>query len=68
MEIVNRFLGPRHKLEKKNMSKDFYKNYDYMARRPYFIERNKLSDREWWLLTESDRFRSEEHTSELQSH
>jgi hypothetical protein len=39
------------------MSKDFYnKGYDYMARKPYFIEREELTPRQWQLLTESDRF------------
>ena len=38
------------------MSEDFYKNYDYMARKPYFIEKNELTEHEWWLLTKSERF------------
>ena len=39
------------------MSKDFYdKGYDYMARKPYFIDRDKLNPKQWQLLTESDRF------------
>lgn len=38
------------------MSKDFYKKYDYTARAPYFIERDKLTDKQWQLLTESKTF------------
>ena len=39
------------------MSKEFYnKGYDYMARKPYFIDQDKLTTRQWQLLTESDRF------------
>jgi len=39
------------------MSKEFYnKGYDYMARKPYFIEQDQLTTRQWQLLTESDRF------------
>jgi radical SAM protein with 4Fe4S-binding SPASM domain len=39
------------------MTKEFYnKGYDYMARKPYFIEQEQLTDRQWQLLTESDRF------------
>lgn len=39
------------------MTKDFYnKGYDYMARKPYFIDRTELTDREWDLLTQSERF------------
>jgi len=35
---------------------DFYKNYDYMARAPYFIKRTELSQEEWERLTESKYF------------
>lgn len=39
------------------MSKDFYnQGYDYMARAPYFINKDDLDDRERFLLMESDRF------------
>lgn len=37
--------------------KGFYnKGYVYNARAPYFTERDKLTDRQWSLLTESDTF------------
>ena len=37
--------------------KDFYnKGYDYNARKPYFIEEDKLTDRQKYLLTDSDSF------------
>lgn len=35
---------------------DFYKNYDYMARAPYFIKRTELSEKEWERLTQSNHF------------
>lgn len=38
------------------MSQDFYKKYDYNARAPYFIERDKLTDEQWQRLTESKTF------------
>ena len=39
------------------MSKDFYnKGYDYNARKPYFIDREDLTDQEWARLTESETF------------
>ena len=36
--------------------KDFYKNYDYNARAPYFAKREELTDKQWSRLTESDTF------------
>ena len=36
--------------------KDFYKNYDYNARAPYFINRADLTDEEYRKLTESETF------------
>lgn len=38
------------------MSQDFYKKYDYRARAPYFIERDKLTEEQWQRLTESKTF------------
>lgn len=39
------------------MSEDFYnKGYDYNARKPYFIERDKLTETQWAKLTESETF------------
>jgi radical SAM protein with 4Fe4S-binding SPASM domain len=39
------------------MSKEFYnKGYDYMARAPYFIDKDKLSERQTELLIKSDTF------------
>ena len=38
------------------MSQDFYKKYDYNARKPYFIERNELTEQQWQRLTESETF------------
>lgn len=35
---------------------NFYKNYDYMAKAPYFISRAELSQDEWERLTESKYF------------
>lgn len=35
---------------------DFYKNYDYLARAPYFIKRSELTQSEWERLTQSDYF------------
>lgn len=35
---------------------DFYKNYDYMARAPYFIKREELTQTEWERLTQSENF------------
>lgn len=34
----------------------FYKNYDYNARAPYFIDRKDLLDKQWDRLTQSDTF------------
>lgn len=36
--------------------KDFYKNYDYNARAPYFARREELTDEQWHRLTESETF------------
>ena len=36
--------------------KDFYKNYDYNARAPYFIDKQDLTVEEYRKLTESDTF------------
>jgi radical SAM protein with 4Fe4S-binding SPASM domain len=36
--------------------KDFYKNYDYNARAPYFAKREELTDEQWRKLTESETF------------
>jgi radical SAM protein with 4Fe4S-binding SPASM domain len=39
------------------MSEEFYnKGYDYNARKPYFIERDKLTDEQWQRLTASKSF------------
>ncbi len=39
------------------MSKDFYKKgYDYTARAPYFIDRDKLNEQQWQRLTASKTF------------
>lgn len=39
------------------MSKDFYnKGYDYNARKPYFIDKDKLTEQQWQRLTESKTF------------
>lgn len=38
------------------MSKEFYKKYDYNARAPYSIEKDKLTDKQWQRLTESKTF------------
>ena len=38
------------------MNKDFYKNYNYTARAPYFIKREQLTDKQWQRLTESKTF------------
>ena len=39
------------------MSKDFYnKGYDYSARKPYFIDKEQLTDSQWQQLTESKTF------------
>lgn len=39
------------------MSKDFYnKGYNYNARKPYFINKDQLSDEQWKRLTESNAF------------
>jgi len=39
-----------------NRVKMFYNNYDYLARAPYFIEYEKLTDEQKFLLTESKTF------------
>ena len=36
--------------------KDFYKNYDYNARAPYFARREELTDEQWHRLTTSETF------------
>ena len=36
--------------------KDFYKNYDYNARAPYFVKQEELTEEQWRKLTESDTF------------
>lgn len=39
------------------MSKDFYnKGYDYNARKPYFINKEELTEEQWQRLTESNTF------------
>lgn len=39
------------------MTKEFYnKGYDYLTRAPYFIERQELTEEEWYRLTQSDTF------------
>jgi len=39
------------------MSKDFYnKGYDYSARKPYFIDKEQLTELQWQQLTESKTF------------
>lgn len=38
------------------MTKDFYKNYNYTARAPYFIKQEELNDQQWQKLTESKTF------------
>jgi len=38
------------------MTKDFYKNYNYTARAPYFIKRDELTEQQWQRLTESKTF------------
>jgi len=38
------------------MTKDFYKNYNYTARAPYFIDKNELTEQQWQRLTESKTF------------
>ena len=38
------------------MTKDFYKNYNYVARAPHFIDREELTDQQWQRLTESKTF------------
>ena len=38
------------------MSKEFYKKYNYKARAPYAIEKDKLTNEQWQRLTESKTF------------